>query len=406
MSDIRKLASVQRIAEIQPIEGADKIVKARINGWWVVTAIDNGFNVGDLVVYLEIDSWVPTVVAPFLTKPGHHPKVYQNIEGERLRTIRLRKQLSQGMILPLQVVSNTLFNNTDGDLDLDINLLQEGDDVTAQLGIVQWEREVPANLAGLAKGSFPSFIRKTDAERCQNMLRDIFEKHKDDLYEITVKLDGSSITVYGNKNKDTGEIELGVCSRNLNLKLDQEGNSFVDTASNTGLLEAVRLYVEETGNSIAVQGELVGPGIQKNREQLVANEIYVYSVFDIDEQEYVDPLTREQIYLDLVSKGALVRHVPLFNLTMDRELKASNSRSTIEEWWEEQGEPLREVTQFVPTLFTLKSLGVSNIDELLALAVGPSINNTVREGLVFKSASTPGLIWKAISNEYLEQVKE
>lgn len=103
---MRKLASVQKILDIQPIEGADKIVRATIGGWNVVTAIDNGFKVNDLVIYFEIDSWIPHEVAPFLTKVGQYPKVFEGVEGQRLKTIKLRNTMSQGLILPLSILNN------------------------------------------------------------------------------------------------------------------------------------------------------------------------------------------------------------------------------------------------------------------------------------------------------------
>ena len=97
---MRKLATVRKIDKIEPIEGADKIVKATVGGWSLVTAIDNGFKEGDLVVYLEIDSWVPTEIAPFLSK-GKEPRVYKGVKGERLRTVKLRGVQSQGLIIKL-----------------------------------------------------------------------------------------------------------------------------------------------------------------------------------------------------------------------------------------------------------------------------------------------------------------
>lgn len=96
----RKLASIRRIANIQPIEGADAIVVATVDGWKVVVKKDE-FKVGDLAVYLEIDSWVPHNLAPFLSK-GQEPREYNGVKGERLRTVKLRGTTSQGLLLKLE----------------------------------------------------------------------------------------------------------------------------------------------------------------------------------------------------------------------------------------------------------------------------------------------------------------
>jgi len=99
----RKLASIQKIVSISPIEGADAIEVARVLNWDIVVK-KGEFSVGDLATYFEIDSFIPTALAPFLTKPGHFPKTYNSAEGEKLRTIRLRGALSQGLLLPLSAI--------------------------------------------------------------------------------------------------------------------------------------------------------------------------------------------------------------------------------------------------------------------------------------------------------------
>jgi len=359
----RKLATIRVIEEIQPIEGADKIVKARIGGWWVVTAIDNGFNVGDLVVYFEIDSWVPDSVAPFLSKGGI-PKEYNGVPGARLRTIKLRGQVSQGLIMPVKYSENGGYyiDHIDGN----IQNVSEGQDVTEALGIQKYEKPVPGQLAGQVRGSFPSFIRKTDQERCQNLVRDIFEKHKDEKYEVTLKLDGSSMTVYYNHefgfDHSDCKTEVGVCSRNMNLKLDQEGNTYVDVAKNSGLIQALYDY----GYPMAIQGELMGPGIQGNREGFSEHKFYVFDIWDIEKQKYMTPDERHNIINRLrVDFGVDIYWVPVVYFETN-----------------------------------LSDISINNIEEMLSFADGASINNEVREGLVFKSHDS-NFTFKAISNKFL-----
>lgn len=100
----RKMATIRKIDDIQPIEGADLIHAVKIGGWTVVAQKSMGYKVGDLVVYCEIDSFIPTEVAPFLTQAGHFPKEYNGIKGERLRTKKLKGVISQGLLLPLDVL--------------------------------------------------------------------------------------------------------------------------------------------------------------------------------------------------------------------------------------------------------------------------------------------------------------
>jgi RNA ligase (TIGR02306 family) len=202
----RKLASIRRISEVKAIEGADKIVAYRVDGWFVVDSKDK-YQVNDLVVYCEPDSWIPHSIAPFLTKPDQFPKVYKDVEGQKLRTIRLKGQLSQGLLLPTFKVPNqphiVCVQDTDG-----IPLpFVEGDDVSSALGIQKWEADIPAQLQGQTKGSFPSFIHKTDQERIQNIRN--LQQYQDTLFEVTEKLEGSSISIFFNNG------EFGVCSRNV-----------------------------------------------------------------------------------------------------------------------------------------------------------------------------------------------
>ena len=335
---MRKLASIRKIASIRPIPGADAIECATVDGWEVVVK-KGEFKEDEMVVYLEIDSWVPHELAPFLSK-GKEPREYNGIKGERLKTIRLRGQLSQGLILPLSVLSvETNSGDYLGDWDQ-----FEGLEVTEQLGIQKWERPVPAQLAGLAKGSFPSFIPKTDQERIQNC-KHVLED-REERYEITIKLDGSSFTAY---HRDG---ETGVCSRNLELK-PSDDNAFWKVARKYGVLE----LLSQKGN-YAIQGELMGPGIQGNQEKLENLDLFVYDIWDIDAQSYLTAPDRK----DFLS-GTGLKSVPLLDFNVP-----------------------------VP----------ANLQEVLAMAEGPSLNpDANREGLVFKSLRNPSLSFKAISNSWL-----
>ena len=365
---MRKLASIRRIDKLEPIPGADLIWKATIGGWELVTAKDNGFKEGDLVVYLEIDSWVPHELAPFLSK-GSEPRVYNGVKGERLKTIKLRGQISQGLILP---VPDYIIQGAG-------NLFAEGLDLTDALGIQKWEKEIPAQLAGQCRGNFPSFITKTDQERCQNLKKEIFEENKDTKYEVTLKMDGSSMTVYCKTDWEfavpapyLGEVTKGVCSRNLDLKLDQEGNSFVDMAIGSGLLEVLTQYCVTNYKSLAIQGELCGPGIQGNKDGFNKTRYNVFDIFDIDKQKYLTPAERTKVFNDLISllpEEAQIYHVPVLHNDV-----------------------------------TLADIGISEVKGLLELAEGKSTfnPNSEREGLVFKSMDG-NFSFKAISNKFLNK---
>ena len=357
---MRKLASLKPITHIKPIEGADAIECAIVDGGWPVVVKKGEFEVGEVALYLEIDSWVPHELAPFLSK-GQEPREYNGVKGERLKTVKLRGQVSQGLLLPL----NTPIKGgpIDGGYGICVLGLQGGEDVTQLLGIQKWEPPIPAQLQGTMKGNFPSFIPKTDQERCQNLRKEIFETRKNELYEVTVKLDGSSMTVY------VKDGEVGVCSRNIDLK-ETEGNSFWKAAREQGIVDALLAISADTGNDYAIQGELIGEGIQGNPEKIKGQRFHLFDVYSITAGHYLNPVTRGAFLIRLNQFGACIEHVPV-------------------------REALISVTERFET-----------IDQLLEFAEGPSLNpETKREGLVFKSYDSE-FSFKAISNSYLLKHKD
>jgi RNA ligase (TIGR02306 family) len=333
---MRKMASIRVIDKIEPIEGADAIETAVIGGWKVVVK-KGEFAVGDLAVYLEIDSWVPTELAPFLSK-GKEPREFEGIKGERLRTVKLRGQLSQGLLLDLDTALP--FTNS----------FQNGDDVSEVLNIRKWERPMNAQLAGMARGNFPSLIPKTDQERVQNLVKEIVAANEAGMqFEVTEKLEGSSMTCY------LIDGVFGVCSRNLDLK---------ETADNTFWQVARELDIEakmrDTGPDaqFAIQGELIGPGIQGNIYKLSKPEFHVFDVYNIQAGDYLKPDFRRA----LIQRMGLT-HVPVIHP---------------------------------------ESQLIWGVEGMLKFADGKSILNAQqdREGIVFKQVDG-GMTFKAISNKYL-----
>ncbi len=338
----RKLASIRRISDLTPIEGADKIELATIDGWKVVVAKDVNHKVDDLIVYCEVDSFLPIEPEFEFLRKSSYKKMADGSEGFRLKTIKLRGQISQGLILPLKEAYDVFKRNTPN-MDM---VWFEGLDVTEMLNIVKYEPPVPAQLAGQVKGMFPSFLKKTDEERIQNLVKE-FPIYKLAKFYVTEKLDGSSVTYY------VKDGVFGVCSRNLDL-LEDENNTMWKFAITTGLREKM----VGLGKNIAVQGEIIGEGIQGNPYQRIGQTVRIFNGFDIDKYDYLS--------LD-----------SLLELTNVLELKT------------------------VPILdleFTLPE----TIDELLLMAEGKSILNlkTEREGLVIRSHDRK-ISFKAISNKFL-----
>jgi RNA ligase (TIGR02306 family) len=254
MNTDRKLASVVKIVDIQPITGADAIMVASVKGWKVVVKVGE-YKVGDLAVYYEIDSFLP--IRPqfeFLRKSSF--KRMGSNEGFRLKTIRLRGQISQGLLTPIpEGITNP----------------KEGDDLTEALDIVKYEPPIPAQLAGKIKGTFPSFIPKTDEIRIQNFESEVGFSPVGERAYVTEKLDGTSFTCYFNNGV------FGVCGRNWELS-ETSDNSLWRMANLLQLKEKMTKH----GKNIALQGELIGAGINGNLYGLSDHKLYFFTGYDID----------------------------------------------------------------------------------------------------------------------------
>lgn len=300
----RAMAYVVKIDDLQPIEGADFIEKAIVGGWNVVVK-KGDFSINDLAVYCEIDSWIPHSIAPFLTQDGHFPKVYNEVEGQRLKTKRLKGVVSQGLLLPL--ISGFFPKSTV------LWLLEEGDDITKLLGIQKWEKPIPAEMRGVMKGNFPSFIPKTDQERVQNLTK-VLPNYYGMSFEATEKLHGSSMTVYASPFEDSdcgAGIEFGVCSRNVDLK-PSETNTYWKTAYDQKLFDILFEMRTNYNCHYALQGELIGEGINGNMYGIKGHQFRLFDIYNITEQRYLTPVERSFMWI-LCNRNATEMHTPILN---------------------------------------------------------------------------------------------
>ena len=365
------LASIRKVSKISPIPNADAIEVAKIDGWEVVVK-KGEFKEGDLCVYFQIDSFLPD--KPVYSFLKNKTMMEGNV-GYRLRTIRLRGQVSQGLALPLA--------------DFGIIDAEEGDNVTEPLGVLKYEKPVPANLRGQVAGGRPSEIRKTDEERIQNIKDSDFEQLLDRKVYKTLKRDGSSMTVFclreeqkqdlGNGDYDiTTSWRSGLCSRNLELKENLD-NTMWKCADELNLVSALYKFCSEKGIALAVQGEIFGPGIQKNPHKVDKVQFEIFNIWNIDEQKYLTPLmvrTFIEILKQLYGASQLLDYVP----------------ST------EYAEPLRK---FGETKEDLLKDADNNYK---------SPNGSYNEGFVYKLATPTEddtiTSFKVISNKYLLKMED
>ena len=359
---MRKLATIRTISEIRPIEGADAIVMVKVDGWECV-ALKEEFSEGDLCVYFEIDSHIPLCPQVEHLKARAYKKM-GNKDGIRIKTIKLRGQISQGLALPV----NKFFDMFEGSKEDEGQELCEyfflGNDVSDLIGVEKYEPPMPSELGGKVRGNFPSFIPKTDQERCQNMVGKIFHENIDARYEVSMKLDGTSFTAF------RVDGEEGVCGRNWEQVVAADNpNALVRMYMDSGLQAALA----QINVNLAVQGELMGPAIQQNREGLSACKLYIFDMYHISECRYLTPIERHRVLADLYTAGLnrnMVEHVPVLSMNV-----------------------------------SLAELGITDIKQLLTYSEGPSIKHPIREGLVYKRVD--GVFsFKAISNAFLLKEKD
>lgn len=402
----RKLAVVKEITSIQNIDGADFIELAEVDKGWKCVVKKGEFKVGDLGLYFEIDSFLP-IKEEFEFLRSRCFKKMGDKEGFRLKTGNFKGHCSQGLLLSVSSMKNLIPEN-------ETIVLHK--DFTDIIGVDKYEAPIPACLAGDVNGTFPTnIIRKTDQERIQNLYMEYSNDYSDNneeiikdlelreissnslglyskdierlktnrkinviknlFFEVSVKLDGTSMTSFvvdpkKYRTKHIEELELenkleeqyfGVCGRNYELKEVVSGNSYW-TVANRDIKNKLIDFHKKTGRSIAVQGELMGEGIQKNREKLKGQKFFCFEIWDIDNQRYLTRDEREEILNEL-----LIESVPIIgNIQV---FKVFNS-----------------------------------LEEILLYAEGKSLNAEVREGLVFKSLTLVNghtVSFKAISNQFL-----
>ena len=365
---MRKLTTLRKVNDLQPIKNADLIELATVDGWNCIVK-KGEFEVGDVGVYFEIDSMLPSTDERFSFLAGRGERKVDGIVHYRIRTMKMRGEISQGLVLPVK-----LFPEITDSVDDIENTIEEREDFSEMLGIVKYERPEPQ--APNASGNFPSFLKKTDEERIQNIYGKISEKYKDVYFTPTLKLDGSSTTIasvdrerYGDHYSHDEESVLStfeidgvvydviVCSRNLQIKKNQDSH-FIKSLLNGDMVNKIEELTHYLDRSVAISGECMGMGIQGNPENFDRFKFFAFNIWDIEERNYV-PFS---ISVDLFE---------LFQINMVPILH----------------EPFKPFEYF------------SDLSEMLKYSDGKSINAKNREGIVYKSDDYGS--FKVISNKWL-----
>lgn len=350
---MRKLVTLRTIGAIHPIKNADRIEEITVDGWSLVC--QKGLHeVGAQILFFEIDCFLPESDERFASFMAFGTNVLEGVRGHRVRTKRLKKVYSQGIIMPISEFP-------------EIEDPEEDVDYSELCGVVKYERPEVTGFQGNAKDTWPSFLRKSSQERIQNCYGRLQRDHMDEVFIADLKMDGSSITVFDipeDADSYFGDRGPRLCSRNQEIKYDPEVDGaeqgkFVDGAARADLFLKAKELNRITGKLYALQGELVGEGIQGTFEKFEANTVFVYNIFDIMEGEFVDYNT----FVAFVEKLD-IQSTPLIK------------------------EPAQWLTH--------------DLDAMLKFADGPSIRAPYREGLVFKSI-TSNKQFKVISNKYLNK---
>ena len=260
-SSDRSLATIQTISAIAPIEGADAIELAKVLGWQCVSK-KGEFKPGDKAVYFEVDSFLPEDARYEFLRKSSFRKTDLMGTGFRIKTIKLRGQLSQGLLLPLGQFP---------EIETDIEI---GADVTELLGVKKWYVPEVQTSTGVMIGDKPYNIPTTDEIRIQSA-PDLIDKIKGQYFYITTKMDGTSCTAYWKNG------HFGCTSRNNDVKESADALYWAPEQK-----YGLREKLSALGKNIAIQGELCGPGIQKNKLKLKDYKWYIFDIVDLDTLEY------------------------------------------------------------------------------------------------------------------------
>ncbi|KAK7924280.1 hypothetical protein PG985_006334 [Apiospora marii] len=378
----RSLASVRRILRLEPTV-TKGLLLAKVDGWECGLKQGNA-RVGDYIVYFEVDSFLPATDARFASLGKTHIHngsmiMWNGKFGFHVMTKQLERTVSQGLIMPLSdfpeitKVIAELEENTSKEEAMQKVMSMSFD---SELKVVKWEHRITARgkEMGNSLGPVPAFLPKSDLKRVQNCPNLFTEKYKDAVYQESVKMDGSAETMYfvccdtpwykaltpldGHADKPKGR--FGVCTRKHHLP-NKPGCLYWRAAAFYSLPQKL----EALGTNLAIQGELCGSSINKNREGFTGDkhDFYVYRIFDIDAQAALSPRETEKMTQELGLK-----HVP------------------------------------VKGYYRLHDIATSQ-EELLQRAEGVGIFGKPREGLVYKNVND-GRCFKVISNAYLIGIGE
>jgi RNA ligase (TIGR02306 family) len=258
---MRALVTIQKVKAISIIPDSDFLELAHIMGWQCVVK-KGEFKEGELGVYYEVDSFLPVDERYEFLRTSSYRENADNGTGFRIRTMRMRGQLSQGLLLPLVKFPELAENS-------------EGADVTEKLNVKKWYIPETSNPGGTIIGERPHGIPASDEIRIQSAL-ELLEQLNGKPYYITTKMDGTSGIVYYIDGK------IGCCSRNKEIK-DEEGALYWLPVYKYGLKEKLALL----GKNIVLTGEIIGPGIQKNKLRLPEIEWNIFDVKDWDTNKYL-----------------------------------------------------------------------------------------------------------------------
>jgi RNA ligase (TIGR02306 family) len=249
-----KLASIETILNLTPIDGADKIELATVLGWQVIVKKEE-YNIGDLSIFIPIDTTIdPNRECFKFLKNSKNPT-----KRIIIKTIKIKGVYSQGLLLPISAI------NIEPSIGLDVSNL---------LDVQKYEKECCLETTTYFVPFPTQIIPKTNEDNLKTN-HNVIQEFKNLECYITLKMDGSSLTIIKNDTLFT------VCSRNFML---DGGHIMYQFIANEGLKDKI---IGLKGN-YAIQGEFCGPKVNGNKMKLKAYKWYIFTIKNLDTNKYLD----------------------------------------------------------------------------------------------------------------------